>query len=482
MLALSMGPISVRRQEIMQVREVSKEDALGLSSQPEGHFYDRKASQIKGAKLQKIVCAFANADGGDVYIGIADDKDEAVSEKRWAGAPTMEEYNQLVQSTLEIVPSPPITMEFLKSSLSENYILHIQVEKSQSVHQTSDGTVYERKGAQSLPIKEADRITALGFAKGASSYEDMQIASADAEDVVDSEEIRIFLNDYSPKTDPLDLSLNKGLIDRRTFKPKACGLLLFSNDPSGVVPKKCSVKIVRYETKEDDPERDHLAFAETVEGPLFPLIKKSVERVTEIMSSISVWTTEGAKSMEYPPETLWEIMVNAVIHRDYSVSDDVQILIFDNRIEVLSPGRLPGFVSRENILDVRYARNPKIVGMLSKYKDAPNKDIGEGLNTAFQKMKEWKMRNPEILEEENYVRVVIPHASLATPQEAIMEFLSKNDTITNRQARDITGIKSENAVKSEFYRLRDAGKIEMIPELKGNKAAWRLTGNNLDFV
>ncbi|TWI01084.1 ATP-dependent DNA helicase RecG [Luteimonas cucumeris] len=466
----------------MQVREVSKEDALGLSSQPEGHFYDRKASQIKGAKLQKIVCAFANADGGDVYIGIADDKDEAVSEKRWAGAPTMEEYNQLVQSTLEIVPSPPITMEFLKSSLSENYILHIQVEKSQSVHQTSDGTVYERKGAQSLPIKEADRITALGFAKGASSYEDMQIASADAEDVVDSEEIRIFLNDYSPKTDPLDLSLNKGLIDRRTFKPKACGLLLFSNDPSGVVPKKCSVKIVRYETKEDDPERDHLAFAETVEGPLFPLIKKSVERVTEIMSSISVWTTEGAKSMEYPPETLWEIMVNAVIHRDYSVSDDVQILIFDNRIEVLSPGRLPGFVSRENILDVRYARNPKIVGMLSKYKDAPNKDIGEGLNTAFQKMKEWKMRNPEILEEENYVRVVIPHASLATPQEAIMEFLSKNDTITNRQARDITGIKSENAVKSEFYRLRDAGKIEMIPELKGNKAAWRLTGNNLDFV
>lgn len=338
--------------------------------------------------------------------------------------------------------------------------------------------MYERKGAQSLPIKDAERITALGFAKGASSYEDMQVDTADAEDVVDSNEIKHFLADYSPKTDPLDLSINKGLIDRKNFKPKACGLLLFSNDPSGVVPKKCSVKIVRYQTKEDDPERDHLAFTETVEGPLFPLIKKAVARVTEIMSSISVWTTEGAKSMEYPPETLWEIVVNALIHRDYSVSDDVQILIFDNRIEVLSPGRLPGFVSRENILEVRYARNPKIVSMLSKYKDAPNKDIGEGLNTAFQKMKEWKMRNPEILEEDNYLRVVIPHASLATPQEAIMEFLSNNDTITNKQARDITGIKSENAVKSEFYKLRDAGKIEMIPELKGNKAAWRPVVNN----
>lgn len=458
----------------MQVREISTADALALSTQPEGHFYDRKAAQIKGAKLQKIVCAFANADGGDVYVGIADDKDEADPTKRWVGSPTMEEFNQLIQSLMEMKPSPPLMMEFLKSPLSPSYVLHIQVDKSQSVHQTSDGTVYERKGAQSLPIKEVERITALGFAKGASSYEDMQVDSADAEDVVDSGEIKVFLSEYSPKTDPLDLSINKGLIDRKTFKPKACGLLLFANDPSGVIPKKCSVKIVRYETRDDDPERDHLAFTEAVEGPLFPLIRRSVERVTEIMSSISVWTTDGAKSMEYPPETLWEIFVNALIHRDYSVSDDVQILIFDNRIEVLSPGRLPGFVSRDNILDVRYARNPKIVGILSKYKDAPNKDIGEGLNTAFQKMKEWKMRSPEIIEEDNYVRVVIPHAPLATPQEAIMEFLSKSPTITNKQARDITGIKSENAVKSEFYKLRDAGKIEMIPELKGNKAAWRL--------
>jgi len=459
----------------MQVRELSKLDAIALSSQPEGHFYDRKASQIKGAKLQKIVCAFANADGGDVYVGIADDKDEADPEKRWIGAPSMEEYNQLIQSTLEIRPSPPITMEFLKSALSSSYVLHVQVDKSQSVHQTSDGTVYERKGAQSLPIKEAEKITALGFAKGTSSYEDMQVDAAEAEDVVDSDEIKIFLSEYAPKTDPLDLSISKSLIDRKTFKPKACGLLLFANDPSGVVPRKCSVKIIRYETKEDDPERDHLAFTETIEGPLYPLIRKSVDRVTEIMSSINVWTTEGAKSMQYPPETLWEIVVNALIHRDYSVSDDVQILIFDNRIEVLSPGRLPGFVSRENILEVRYARNAKIVGMLSKYKDAPNKDIGEGLNTAFQKMKEWRMRSPEIIEEGNYLRVIIPHASLATPQEAILEFLLKNNTITNKQARDITGIKSENAVKSEFYKLRDTGKIEMIPELKGNKAAWRMT-------
>lgn len=238
--------------------------------------------------------------------------------------------------------------------------------------------------------------------------------------------------------------------------------------------QKCSVRIIRYETKEEDPERDHLGPIEPIEGPLYQMIHKTVERVTSIMSSINVWTTDGPKAMAYPPETLWEIVVNAIIHRDYSMSDDVQVLIFDNRIEVLSPGRLPAFVTKDNILDVRYARNPRIVGMLSRYKSPPNKDIGEGLNTAFQKMKEWRLRSPEIIDEGNYVRVVIPHMPLATPQEAIMEFLHKQGTITNRQARDITGIKSENAVKSEFYKLKKAGLIEMIPELKGNKAAWRL--------
>lgn len=457
----------------METKTISAADAMLLSTKQEDHFFDRKAAAIKGARLQKIAVAFANADGGEVYVGIADEKDEPDPAKRWAGSPNIEDYNQHIQALVEVQPALQMDLSFLKADGSHTYVLRIQIEKSQAVHKTSDGTVYERKGAQSLPVTDPVRITAMSFAKGAVSYEDYSLDNAVAEEVVNSPRLREFLVDYSPTTDPLELALNKNLIDRRSFKPKVAGVLLFSEEPSSIVPKKCSVRIVRYETKEEDPERDHLGAIESVEGCVYELIHKTVDRVTAIMSSIDVWTTDGPKAMAYPPETLWEIVVNAIIHRDYSMSDDIQIQIFDNRIEVLSPGQLPAFVTRDNILDVRYARNPRIVGMLSRYKTPPNKDIGEGLNTAFQKMKEWRLRNPDIVDEGNYVRVVIPHAPLATPQEAIMEFLSKQGTITNRQARDITGIKSENAVKSEFYKLKDAGLIEMIPELKGNKAAWR---------
>jgi ATP-dependent DNA helicase RecG len=100
--------------------------------------------------------------------------------------------------------------------------------------------------------------------------------------------------------------------------------------------------------------------------------------------------------------------------------------------------------------------------------------MGEGLNTAFQRMKDFKLRPPEIAEDGNTVRAIIPHTPLASPEDAIIEFLRNNPTIKNGQARDLTGIRSENAVKNVFYRLRDEKLIERVPDLEGSAAAWRL--------
>jgi ATP-dependent DNA helicase RecG len=105
----------------------------------------------------------------------------------------------------------------------------------------------------------------------------------------------------------------------------------------------------------------------------------------------------------------------------------------------------------------------------------PNKDLGEGLNTAFHKMKEWGLKSPTITEEGGYVKVVLPHTPLAKPTELILNFLTNHSSITNRQARDLTGIKSENLVKVEFYKLKDEGLLERIPGLEGSKSAWQLT-------
>jgi ATP-dependent DNA helicase RecG len=85
------------------------------------------------------------------------------------------------------------------------------------VHQTADGTVYVRKGAQSLPLKEAQRIAELQFAKGAASFEDQVIASTPTEEVSEACELRRFLAEYAPKSDPLEFVLNQNLVDRKTW-------------------------------------------------------------------------------------------------------------------------------------------------------------------------------------------------------------------------------------------------------------------------
>lgn len=457
----------------MRVKTISSDDALRLSAREEDHFFDRKALAVDGRKVQKIAAALANADGGDFLIGVADDKDAPDPSKRWAGATRIEDFNSHLQAITELSPSVSFEYTFLKCEDFAGYVLQVEIPKSSQVHYTADKTVYLRFGAQSLPVKDPQRVVELSFAKGATSYEDQVLSDSRAEDVVEAAEMKQFLVDYSPKSDPLEFTLNQNLLDGVSWKPRVVAAVLFHASPPTIVPKKCGIRLARYETKEEDPERDHLKTTESVEGPAYRLIHDAVQRVTAMMASVSVWTTDGLRPMAYPPEAIWEIVVNAVIHRDYSISDDVQILVFDSRIEVVSPGKLPGYVTPENILSARYTRNPKLVRTLNRYKDPPNKDMGEGLNTAFQKMKEWKLREPVVSIDGNNVKVVIPHLPLAKPSELILEFLLKNDRVTNKQAREITGIRSENKVKDEFYKLRDAGEIEMIPELKGAASAWR---------
>ncbi len=241
----------------MKERQISEDDALALCRRPEGHFFDRKAAAISGQKLQKIVVAFANADGGEVVVGIADDKDEPDPTKRWAGYKTIEEFNSHLQAIHQLNPSVDARYEFLKSDARDTFVLHVFLERSADVNRTADGKVYQRTGAQSLPLT-ADQIAELGFAKGARSYENMKLPDLSPEQIADAAELKCFLADYSPSTDPLDYVVNQHLVDAKDWTPLVAGILLFGDNPSVMLPRKCGVRISRYETREDDPERDHL--------------------------------------------------------------------------------------------------------------------------------------------------------------------------------------------------------------------------------
>ena len=131
------------------------------------------------------------------------------------------------------------------------------IEKGSRVVSTADGTVYQRQGAQSLPVRDPERIQQLSFAKGATSFEDVVLTELPSEQIVDLPELASFLAEYSPKTDALEFVLNQNLLDFRSWQPRIVSTLLLHPVPSAVIPRKCAIKVTRYETREEDPERDH---------------------------------------------------------------------------------------------------------------------------------------------------------------------------------------------------------------------------------
>lgn len=250
--------------------------------------------------------------------------------------------------------------------------------------------------------------------------------------------------------------------------------MLFADEPQVNIPKS-GVKIYRYRTDASSGTRDTLAFEPmTIEGNAYNLISQSVEETRNKIQDIPKLGETGLESIMYSVEAIHEIITNAIIHRDYSVNDEVHIRIFDNRIEVFSLGKLPGYVTPENILDERFARNPKVVRILNKFPDAPNKDIGEGLNTAFERMRELKLRDPKVIETEAGVTVILYHELLASPEEIIEKYLRDNSEINNSKAREICREGSENKIKRVFERIMKSEIIERIPDRRGRSTAYRL--------
>ncbi|KKR75657.1 MAG: hypothetical protein UU20_C0049G0005 [Parcubacteria group bacterium GW2011_GWE2_40_8] len=454
---------------MFEVKKISEQDAIKFLNEEEDHFFDVTRKDYKGEVVQKKCIAFANADGGELLIGIHDRKDTGLTGgkfERWGGFQIQEEANNTIADiTRNISPTlAGIGFEFLEIEKNEKLgkVLRVSIEKSPDVHYTAGGNSYIRKGAQCILIA-GEEITNLQLSKGATSYENQNIANYDIDRLLDSSELNEFLDYYLPKTDRQDFLRKQNLISgvNEKLKPIYAAVLLYDENPQAVLPKKCSLKITWYDTNEEVPERSHLKEQKTVEGPLHQQI------------------ITGLKA-KYPPEAIKEILVNALIHRDFNISDDVLVFIFNNRVEVHSPGPLPAFVTPQNILDVRFSRNSKIVRLLNKYPDRPNHDIGEGLNTAFEKMKEVRLKEPIIKDIKTKVIVILPHEPLASPEEQIMRYLENHDEINNETARDITGIKSENAVKRSFYKLKDRKMIEMIPEKKGVNSAWRKTDAKIE--
>ncbi|MRD46487.1 ATP-dependent DNA helicase RecG [Caenimonas koreensis DSM 17982] len=456
--------------DFIAANEITGAERDRLLTLEEDTFNDLKAIEVSTKKLSAAVSAFANTAGGDLYIGIAETEFMGAKMRHWHGFKDQEAANGHIQSLEALFPlGSEYSYGFLRAPGSEGVVLHVQVQRTAQIAKAHGNKAYVRRGAQNLEVK-GKALEALRLAKGIDSYE-KQTVNVSASVVINSPILRDFVKQVVPNLEPKVFLQKQNLI--KGNKPTVAALLLFAEEPQAALPKRSAIKLYRYATSGAPSRETLVGVPKSIEGPVVSMIRQADVETVQMIEGINKLGPRGLEPVKYPIETLHEILTNAVLHRDYSIASDVHVRVFDNRIEVESPGMLPGQVTVKNILDEQFARNGMLVRMVNKFPDPPNKDVGEGLNTAFKAMQKLRLKAPVIDETENAVRVDIKHEPMASPEQSVMDYLENHTEIKNGIARELTGITSENSMKDVFLRLAKSNLIERVPDKKGAAAAWQ---------
>lgn len=340
----------------------------------------------------KHIIAFANADGGTLVIGIEDDGD--LSGTNYQGAHTIEEYQMAIQQ--DILGQPSVSYEKLSydhnSELDYLFLIHVDLSANHLIKNRSE-EVYLRIGDKSLK-QTYSQIQRLDYAKGERLFEDNLVTGAQLSDLNED-----LLSEYKMHLNCSDLS-NQQVLEARGFMHQGqltiAAILMFGKNPSYYFPQ-ARLRFLRYEgVSRETGSRMNIVKDQTFDGPIPTIIRQAHSAVSAQLREFQFLGDDGRFKIvpEYPEFAWFEGIVNAVVHRDYSLRGDyIRVSMFDNRLEIFSPGGLPNIVTLENMRYTRYARNPRIARALVSFGWV--RELNEGVNRIYDEMADFYLNAPE---------------------------------------------------------------------------------------
>jgi ATP-dependent DNA helicase RecG len=352
----------------------------------------KKPEQDLARQIARIVSAMANADGGTLMVGVEPDKSVT------GVAHGSEEIQSLIQAPLTLL-DPPVPAIPEKLHFGNLLLLKFDIAPGLEVSRVAGGRSFYRIATQT-PALPAEQIQSLKDAKKTVLYERQQPLNAKWEDFDENavEAFQARLND--PRSAEELLSQSYHLCDNSRARPvpNLAGLLLFGKDPTLWHPR-CGIDFVKYE----GIERRHGVALNVVkrirfEAPLVRLVDEAVGRIKEhIRERTILHDLFFRERLEYPAFAWQEAVVNAVAHRDYAISGaPIEVWMFDDRLEVRSPGLPPPPVTLEQMRQhksVHFSRNPLLVRALGDM--GYLKEMGEGIPRMFEEMEQHGLQPPE---------------------------------------------------------------------------------------
>jgi ATP-dependent DNA helicase RecG len=372
--------------------------------------FKRVSGKMVGKALE-TVCALANTDGGLLVLGVADPKEFQGTARLFGTEENPEAVDELLRKLgTEFQPAiETIHLRRLACALhngpaqgSEGHVLLVQVARSHAVHSIVNGGTYTRLEAGNRQMA-ATEVTELSYQRGVRSATSEPVPVS--LDRLHTDAWRRYVTARGLKTgDFADQLLRIGLADDvgGAVQPKRAAVLLFADEPGSLLAAhdtRADVRVMVYDGKAVVPGATPNLRKQprTIRGPLVDQIDETVRVVLDDLAQGLTLSGSGFKTQHaYPERVVKEAIVNAVVHRDYRLNRDIFIRIFDDRIEIESPGVFPGGITPANIAKAgSRARNPLIAQNLREFPVAPNIDAGEGVRMMFAEMSLAKLYPPQ---------------------------------------------------------------------------------------
>lgn len=430
----------------------------GLDLSAEGSHLVYKSEATTPANLAETLVAFANGGGGTVLLGM----DPRSGEPQGLQAPE-DALDRALQAALAIDPPLIIPVPQIVDMEGQT-LLVVSVPSGLSQVYSYRGKYLVRDGRRNRPLSPR-QLRRLMMERGAVSFEGLVPEGARLDDV-DWERAEQYLAKLPglaalPREEAL---LRRGCLAQNGggLRPTHAGLLLFGQDPQRWAPS-AEILLARYAGK----AMGDRFIKEEVRGTLPEQIRRAEAFVADNMRrNARLEGLERIEETEIPLEAVREAIVNAVAHRDYQIrGDEIRVLMFSDRIEFYSPGRLPGHVTVDNLVDERFSRNETLVQILSDLGFIER--LGYGIDRMMRLMARAGLPPPTFEETAAGFQVTLAgrgeglgreeteaqrwrHLGLNERQELAVDYLAEHGRITNREYQELAPDVSAETIRRDL--------------------------------
>lgn len=395
---------------------------------PEDKHFDRKSAAKNVKDLARLVVAFANADGGTIVVGISDDG--KVEGFKVPKAKNINDFIAMPKTMCQPMPKYNYqVLDVINCNGEADKILILDIEgETDRIIRTASGIVYIRIGDETRQL-EGNDLRYFEYSKNERHYEDEIVPDATLNDLdnklIQKFKLQIGAEDLSDEA----LLRARGFI--RTVNNKDgltnAAVLLFAKNILQFY-QNCRVRFVRYDgdymgvgedynvVKDINIDKPLLLLAEEVKN----IIKQQLREFTHLDRKTGKFVTVP----EYPEFAWTEGIINAIVHREYAFTGaHIRVGMYDDRLEIVSPGKLPGFVTVDNICENRFSRNQKICRVF--YEMGWVRELNEGVKRIYKDMHSFFLEPPDYKETDTTV-------ILSLKNNIVMRHIRRNSKLIQR--------------------------------------------------